>query len=257
MGDRAVITTLAVGNGPGGIAAAGMKVYVTNYKDSTVSVIDTTSDNIVDTVTVGSNPQGVAITPDGKKAYVPFGQNSVSIIDTATDKVLVNVTVGHNPYGIAVSPDGTKVYVTNSGDNTISVIDTGTNYVDTEAVGSKPCGAAFTPGGTKAYVANFGGNTVSVIDTTSDNVVDTVIVESSPISLGKFIGSQTVFKKDVNPEPTDYSNKENYSSEVHHVDDKKQSETIEYVLQRKYPISAAIFVIVAAAIILNIFGLKP
>ncbi len=37
---------------------------------NTVSVIDTATNNVTATVTVGSGPYGVAVTPDGTKVYV-------------------------------------------------------------------------------------------------------------------------------------------------------------------------------------------
>ena len=81
---------------------------------NTVSVIDTATNNVTATVTVGSSPIGVAVTPDGTKVYVTnYDSNTVSVIDTATNNVTATVPVGTSPRGVAVSPDGTKVYVAN------------------------------------------------------------------------------------------------------------------------------------------------
>jgi YVTN family beta-propeller protein len=91
-------------------------------------VIATASNTVVATVTVGANPSGVAVTPDGTKVYVANrGSGTVSAIATATNAVVATIPVGGNPYGIAVTPDGTNVYVTTG--NTVSVIDTATNNV--------------------------------------------------------------------------------------------------------------------------------
>jgi YVTN family beta-propeller protein len=51
---------------PVGIAVTpnGASVYVTNSNDRTVSVISTASNTVVDTISVGTNPSGIAITPD-------------------------------------------------------------------------------------------------------------------------------------------------------------------------------------------------
>ncbi|MDV6278311.1 YncE family protein [Rhodococcus erythropolis] len=75
-------------------------------------------------VPVGANPFGVAITPNGTRAYVANGGgNSVSVIDTATNTMIGNpIPIGTNPRGIAITPNGTRAYVTNGGDNTMSVI---------------------------------------------------------------------------------------------------------------------------------------
>ena len=74
------------------------------------SVIDTSTNQVVDTVTVGSEPRGVAITPDGAFAYVvnqaTLDGNTVSVIQTSTDSVIATVAVGTNPAQVAITPDG-------------------------------------------------------------------------------------------------------------------------------------------------------
>ena len=51
-------------------AQAQTHAYVANTGSNSVSVIDTTSNTVVATVGVGDYPIGVAITPDGTRAYV-------------------------------------------------------------------------------------------------------------------------------------------------------------------------------------------
>jgi len=96
------------------------QAYITNLGDNTVSVIDTASNTVTATVSVGSFPNGVAVTPDGAHVYVAhvFG-DTVSVIDTATNIVTATVTVGLHPFGVAVTPDGAHVYVANQGDGTV------------------------------------------------------------------------------------------------------------------------------------------
>jgi len=102
------------------------------------------------TISLGTsqNPSGVAITPDGTRAYVTisFPNNLVSVIDTATNTVISTIPVGVGPTGVAITPDGTRAYVTNDGSDTVSVIDTATNTVaGTIVVGSSPFGVTITP----------------------------------------------------------------------------------------------------------------
>jgi YVTN family beta-propeller protein len=60
-----------------------------------VSVIDTATNTVPATVSVGSSPQGVAVNPAGTRVYVAnAGSNSVSVIDTATNTVVATVSVG-------------------------------------------------------------------------------------------------------------------------------------------------------------------
>src|SRR5262245_11504367 len=88
--------------------------YVGNEEGGTVSVIDTAVNTGVATVPVGSLPEGIAVTPDGKHVYVANGNsNTVSVIDTATNTVVATVPIGFGPVGVAVTPDGKHVYVAN------------------------------------------------------------------------------------------------------------------------------------------------
>ncbi|MGB9941091.1 PKD domain-containing protein [Methanosarcina sp.] len=171
------------------IAGAEPFAYITNINSNTVSVIDTATNTVTDTVNVGYGPQGVAVTPDGTKVYVTnpgngyqYPDSTVSVIDTATNTVTKTVSVGVHPIRVAVTPDGTKVYVTNSeSSGTVSVINTATNTVTaTVPVGAYPMGLAVTPDGTKVYVAVTGINAVSVIDTETNTVTATINDEVGP-----------------------------------------------------------------------------
>jgi YVTN family beta-propeller protein len=166
-------------------AAAAPFVYVGNFVDNTISVIDTATNMVVATLPSGA-VGGIAITPDGTHAYVTNpNASAVSVIDTSTNAVVATVGVGSFPGGVAVTPDGAHAYVTNTAFNTVSVIATATNtVVATVTVGSAPGGVAVTPDGQHAYVANAGDNTVSVIATATNTVVGTPIhVEENPFAV--------------------------------------------------------------------------
>ena len=162
--------------------AFGFMGYVSNINDVTVSVIDSTNETVVSTITVGGagvfdGPGIVGITPDGTKAYVPTGPNLVAIVDTFTNSVITTLTVGNSPIQSAVTPDGTKVYIPNFDSNDVSVIDTASNsIIATISVGGNPNSLAITPDSTKVYTANFGSGTVSVIDTATNTVIKTITV---------------------------------------------------------------------------------
>ena len=84
-------------------AEAAPFAYVTNDAANTVSVIDTATNTVVAaTLPVGIAPNGVAVTPDGKHAYVTnaiWPPTTVSVIDTATNTVVATVPVGTFPDG--------------------------------------------------------------------------------------------------------------------------------------------------------------
>src|SRR5689334_11253548 len=82
---ESVVTAIRVGNGPGGIAInpATGKLYVANSQDNTVSVIDSSTNQVVGKpIPVGDNPVGIAFNPATGKLYVSnFYDHTVSVID--------------------------------------------------------------------------------------------------------------------------------------------------------------------------------
>ena len=132
--------------------------------------------------TVGSIPEQVAISPDGKKAYVTnSGFNTVSVIDTTNDAATpLNITVGKSPTGIAITPNGKRIYVANDGN--VSVIATTPDNKVTVTItfppGSSPSGIAITPDGKKAYVTNRGDSAVSVIDIVEGSQSENKIIKT-------------------------------------------------------------------------------
>src|ERR1700746_1917888 len=157
--------------------AAGPKAYVGNFKDNTVSVIDTGAGAVVATVPVAAGPHGMAITQDGRTVYVSGdGSSSLDVIDTATDKVVKTINVGKAPNGVALTPDNRLLLVTVYGENRVAFIDTATQSVVATAAVPKPHTLAISPDGKLAYVTvqepgHFG---LARIDLASRSVVNTV-----------------------------------------------------------------------------------
>ena len=207
---NAVLATIGVGNDPRGVAVTpdGRHAYVANNCGSstnctastgTVSVIKTSTNAVVATVTVAGGPRGVAITPDGKKAYVVSvgcSTNCLSVINTATNTVTAQASV----FGaaIAISPNGTRAYIASSGCNTpgclhgtVTVVNTATNAVlATIPIGVSPSAVAVSPDGKHVYAVNqcesptnCVNGTVSVIDTGTNKVVATVVVGDNPLEV--------------------------------------------------------------------------
>lgn len=137
-------------------------------------------------VQVGDIPFGIAISPDGTKAYVANTSvvGTVSVIDIASRSVTATITVGSRAYGIAFTPDGSKAYVANRDSDNVSVINVATDSVSaTIPVGSQPYGVTVSLDGSSVYVANNGSNTVSVIQTSTDTVTASINVPAGPIWL--------------------------------------------------------------------------
>lgn len=185
-------------DGARGLAVSpdGKRLYVGQHASEAVSetvwVVDTESDEVVgEPIIVGGNPQGIAFTPDGSRAFVAnLFSWTVSVIDTATENVIDTVPVGSSPVGVDITPDGSRAYVANYGPDTVSVIDTESDEEVGEPieVGEGPRGVAFSADGKRAYVTTgyLTGEpgAVSTIDTEAEKEVgEPIEVESNPLGI--------------------------------------------------------------------------
>jgi YVTN family beta-propeller protein len=185
-----VIATISPFGWPCDVAVSpnGLYAYVANIGDSSVSVISTTKNNIIEKINVGMHPSAVAVSPNGLYAYVAcdryysnydFHNGSVYVINTTTNEVTTKIPIGHNSNDVIVSPNSKYIYVANSGDGSVHVINAATNTVMTIIlVGSNINDLAMSSN--DAYIYAVGDGSVSVIDTTKNMVIATVPVGNSP-----------------------------------------------------------------------------
>ena len=167
-------------------------LWFTNYDANNVSMIYYNNNTLAlneisgetGFVSVGTNPNSIAITPNGQYAYVTDrGSNSISVISVSSDSVISTIPVGIVPMSIAITPNGQYAYVTDLGSNHIQVISTASNsVVATISVGTGVDGIAITPNGQYAYAADESTNSTLVISTASNSVVATIPVGSNPRS---------------------------------------------------------------------------
>jgi YVTN family beta-propeller protein len=178
------------------------QAYVTNTFDGTVSVIDTRTNRVVDTVpngptSIGAGPGGAGVDPAHHQVYVVNGNsNTVSVIDTGTNRVTSVLPhdsahgIGTGPEAVAVDPELNRAFIANLIDGTVSVIDTALNQVVaviphdvTDGIGTFLTGIAIDVGVHRGYVVNNSDDTVSVIDT-RDNTVIKVIPAGATNGIG-------------------------------------------------------------------------
>jgi YVTN family beta-propeller protein len=179
-------------------------IYVLNHGDSSVSVIDGASANIVQKITTGTGPNSgawaIAVNPVTNKTYVAnYGDSSVSVIDgTNLSGTPVRISIGSGgsqPNAIAINAVTNTIFVANKGDGKIAVINGTTNTVTTTpTVGANPEAIAVNPVTNQIYVANFGGNSVSVIDGANpSSVAATVTVGSTPEGIAVNPGTNQIY----------------------------------------------------------------
>jgi len=176
----AILTLLIACGCLASAAGAAPLAYVTNRDSSTLSVVDTSTNMVVNTISLpGATPYGIVFSHDGNFAYVTsFFTNTVLAVDLTTNTVAHSAAVGGAPAQLSLTPDGSRLYVANNGDVTISVIDTTTfQVVATIPLGSAPQGpqsVPISPDGKRAYAINYDGGNVAVIDTSTNAVITTI-----------------------------------------------------------------------------------
>ena len=121
----------------------GKTAYVTDNGSNKVYPIALPAGTVGSPIQVGEagvRPLGIAITPDGTKAYTAnFGTastgngtgNTVTPINLSNNTAGTPITVGGGPWSIAVTPDSKTVYVGNSNDSTVTPIDVATDTAGT------------------------------------------------------------------------------------------------------------------------------
>jgi YVTN family beta-propeller protein len=110
---------------------SGSLAYVSNWGASTVSVVDTSTAEVIETIDVGLHPSAMALNPENDELYVAdTDSDTISVVDSASATLLRTIDmhfaggphIGASPNGLAVSPDGSTLYVANAGVNDVAVV---------------------------------------------------------------------------------------------------------------------------------------
>jgi YVTN family beta-propeller protein len=80
------------------------RLYVSNGRAGTISVFDTHSYALLNSIKVGTRPWGIGISPDGKFLFSANGpSNDVSVVDLTSNQEVARIKAGSSPWGIAVT----------------------------------------------------------------------------------------------------------------------------------------------------------
>jgi YVTN family beta-propeller protein len=147
------------------------KMYITNIRFHTVSVVDSSTDKILKEINVGRYPTSIGIDTGVNNIFVTNSRsNTVSVIDVSTDEVIKTLETGNEPDALIVD-DSEKgldsiVFVANSHSNSISVIDGDKVEVMNEEIKLKdlPSGLALNKISNSLYITHKDSNSISVID---------------------------------------------------------------------------------------------
>lgn len=134
--DLAAVFDRPTTSSPITLSADGTLVWVVNPDDDSVSVLRADTNVVIKKITVGDEPQSVAVDPNNTFAYVANAAsnnltviritntnpaNFVAAIDLSAG-LNGSITTGAEPWNVVISPNGQRVFVSNSGQDTITVI---------------------------------------------------------------------------------------------------------------------------------------
>ena len=75
-----------------------------------IGVVDTVARKLLRVVNGGSDPEQLAVTADGSRAYIANEDaGAASVLELATGKIIASVPVGSEPEGVTMRPDGREV----------------------------------------------------------------------------------------------------------------------------------------------------
>src|SRR6266702_3513511 len=156
---------VAVGHRPYTAVADSARLYVSNWGDSSVSVVDLSdSPTVRRSFFVGPHPSALALR-ESTLFVALAGANGVARVDLSTGGVVEQLTValapgapvGSDPNALALSPDGRTLYVAMAGNNAVAAVHLSPATMQVAGlipVGWYPTAVAVSTDGTTLFVAN-------------------------------------------------------------------------------------------------------
>jgi DNA-binding beta-propeller fold protein YncE len=185
-------------------ALLGARENLNDQQTGTVTPVNLATRAVGTPIKAGEWPRAIAITPDGRTAYITtdYGNDSgtVTPINLATGLPgrPIDPVKDDAPMGIAISPDGAAIYVTSylPSDSTVPTQTLGSMTAIGAAsgrpamrisAGYNPEALAITPDGTTAYVVNDygfdGPSTVTPIQIATGTREKPISVGSGPVAI--------------------------------------------------------------------------
>ena len=147
------------------------ELYVVNWYDDHLFIIDPVAQTVLQDVTMGTSMWDAVMNPTATLLYITDrGVDGVRVFNPATLTISTTIPVGDDPWGIDITPDGRRIFVTNEDSHNVSVIDPATNSVITTiplAADADPRDVDISADGVYAYVTSgqiAGNDVVYVID---------------------------------------------------------------------------------------------
>jgi YVTN family beta-propeller protein len=143
-----------------------------------LAMIDMATRKLERKVAAGPAPVAVAVSPDGRTAYVVnAGSNELTLVDVASGAVKSSAPTGMAPQGVAIRPDGKIVYVVSHDADEVYALDAKTmKLVIRIEAGPRPQSIVFSRRGDLAFAPDEGFVAVSFLDAKEHDKKETVPV---------------------------------------------------------------------------------
>ena len=195
-------------------APKGYRIYVTNERSGDLSIIDSTTHEVVSTVALGKRPRGIHASPDGKFIYVALSgspiagpgvdestlppadkdADGIGVFDVAQGKLVKVLKSGSDPEEFAVTRDGKFLYVSNEDAAGVSVLELASGkIVATLPTGEEPEGVEMSPTGAFVYATSEDAGMIYKIDTATRTVVNSLKVGRRPRTIAWMPDSKSVW----------------------------------------------------------------
>jgi hyaluronoglucosaminidase len=198
---RKVGATISVGSLPSAFAyTAGERgLLVVAQGDDTLSEIDPATHDVVHSVTVGVEPDAVAVAPGGAGGHgialvTNLDSNNVTPVDLSTWRAGKPIAVGNEPVAVAVSvgPAGVTAFVADFGSNQVTPIDVSTlQAAPAIAVGPGPETVGVSTG--VVLVGNFSNSTMTPINATTLRPGNAVPLPINPTAMAAAPSGPTTY----------------------------------------------------------------
>jgi DNA-binding beta-propeller fold protein YncE len=104
------------------------RLFVANGKDGSAKIFRGDSFELIDSLSLGTNPNHVGYDPASKYLYVGIGipnsrAGALAIIDTRTNKHIGDIKTDTHPGGIKIETSGPRIFVTLGGVSKVAVVD--------------------------------------------------------------------------------------------------------------------------------------
>jgi PQQ-dependent catabolism-associated beta-propeller protein len=161
-------------------------LYIANEDDAITTVVNTQTGEVVAQIDVGVEPEGMAVSPDGKIAITTSETtNMAHWIDTETNQLFANTLVDSRPRHAEFAKQGTEMWVSSEIGGTLTVFDTATQTekakIEFEVQGVhpdrvQPVGFEFTPDYGTVFVALGPSNHIAAVNAETYEVEEYILV---------------------------------------------------------------------------------